>query len=266
MAIPLLLLNFLFPPPPSLFVTAMSVISFVSTTRAGFNEIKGKHLQYSKFWNVNPSEKKKIQLSGKSGMLLLYSPAFIAGAASFFVFPNESLRTTLLQASLTLHFFKRILEVLFVHKYSGRMILDSVIPICLSYFLFTTTLLYAQQLTLGVPEPPIDLKYLGIALFLIGITGNFYHHYILSKLRENDQKEYKIPKGGLFGLVICPHYLFELIGLYGICLISQTLHAFCFTVGTTFYLIGRSYVTRRWYLSKFEDFPQHVKALIPFVC
>lgn len=236
-------------------------------TRAGFDEIKGKHMQYSKFWNVNPSKEKekKIQLSGKSGMLLVYSPAFLAGAASFFVFRHDSLRITILQFALTLHFFKRIVEVLFVHKYSGRMILDSAIHICLSYFLFTTTLLYAQQLTLGLPEPPIDLKYLGIALFLIGITGNFYHHYILSKLRENGNKEYKIPEGGLFGLLICPHYLFEIIGLCGISLISQTLYALCFTLGSGFYLIGRSCATRRWYLSKFEDFPQHVKALIPFV-
>ncbi|PPS03344.1 hypothetical protein GOBAR_AA17323 [Gossypium barbadense] len=65
------------------------------------------------------------------------------------------------------------------------------------------------------------------------ISGNFYHHYLLSKLRTNGDKEYKIPKGGLFELAICPHYL--------------------------------SYVTRKWYMSKFEDFPKEVKALIPFV-
>ncbi|KAK4284001.1 hypothetical protein QN277_000894 [Acacia crassicarpa] len=260
------LLNFLFPPPPSLFVSAMSAISLVSLARAGFEEIKGKHLQYSKFQNVNPSTKKeKIQLSSKSGMLLLYTPAFLAGAASFYVFPHEGLRTTFVQSALTLHFFKRVLEVLFVHKYSGTMPLDSAIPITLSYFLSTATMLYAQHLTLGLPEPPIDLKYPGILLFFIGIFGNLYHHYLLSKLRGSGEKEYKIPKGGLFGLVICPHYLFEIIGFYGISFISQTLYAFSFTLGTTFYLVGRSCATRRWYQSKFEDFPQHVKALVPFV-
>ncbi|XP_028799400.1 very-long-chain enoyl-CoA reductase-like [Neltuma alba] len=265
--IPSALLNFLFPPPPSLFVSAMSAISFVSLARTGFDEIKGKHLQYSKFWNTDSSKtkKKKIQLSGRSGMLLLYTPAFLAGAASFFIFPHESLRTTFLQSALTLHFFKRILEVLFVHKYSGTMVLDSVMLITLSYFLSTATMLYAQHLTLGLPEPSIDLKNLGIVLFLIGITGNFYHHYLLSKLRVSGEKEYKIPEGGLFGLVVCPHYLFEIIGFYGVSFISQTLYAFSFTLGTTFYLIGRSCATRGWYLSKFEDFPQHVKAIIPFV-
>lgn len=156
-------------------------------------------------------------------------------------------------------------QVLFIHKYSGGMVLDSAIPISLSYFLSTATMIYAQNLTQGIPEPSVDLKYPGILLFLIGISGNFYHHYRLSKLRGKGDKEYRIPKGGLFDLVICPHYLFEIIGFLGISSISQTLYAFSFTLGTVFYLMGRSYATRRWYFSKFEDFKEDVKALIPYV-
>ena len=157
------------------------------------------------------------------------------------------------------------LQVLFVHKYSGAMVLDSAIVISLSYFLSTVSMIYAQHLTQGLSDPPIDLKYPGVVLFLIGMCGNFYHHYQLSKLRKKGEKGYKIPKGGLFDLVICPHYLFEILIFVGVSFISQTLYSFCFTIGTIFYLIGRSYATRRWYLSKFEDFPKHVKALIPYV-
>lgn len=145
------------------------------------------------------------------------------------------------------------------------MPLDTAIPITLSYLLSAATMIYAQHLTMELPEPTINLMYPGIVLFLVGISGNFYHHYLLSKLRGKGEKEYKIPKGGLFGLVICPHYLFEIIGFYGVSFISQTLYAFSFTIGTTFYLMGRSYATRDWYLSKFEDFPNDVKAVIPFL-
>jgi len=145
------------------------------------------------------------------------------------------------------------------------MALDSAIPITLSYFLSAVTMIYAQHLTQGLPEPPINLLRPGILMFVVGILGNFYHHYLLSNLRGKGEKEYKIPKGGLFEIVICPHYLFEIIQFYGISFISQTLYAFCFTVGTTFYLLGRSDSTRKWYLSKFEDFPKNVKAIIPFV-
>ncbi|CAJ1953144.1 unnamed protein product [Sphenostylis stenocarpa] len=259
------LLSFIFPPPPSLVVSAMSVISLVSLANTGLSEVRGKHLNYSKFWNVNPSAEKQIKLSSKAGMLLLYTPAFLAGLASFWIFPHEGLRSTLLQSAVTLHFFKRVFEVLFIHKYSGGMALDSAIPITLSYFLSAATMTYAQHLTQGLPEPPINLLYPGIVMFVVGIIGNFYHHCLLSNLREKGEKEYKIPKGGLFEFVICPHYLSEIIQFYGISFISQTLYTLCFTVGTTFYLLGRSYSTRKWYLSKFEDFPKDVKAIIPFV-
>lgn len=145
------------------------------------------------------------------------------------------------------------------------MEVEAMISISLSYFLSSSTMIYTQQLMLPLQEPSIDLKFIGIPLFLVGIGGNFYHHYLLSKLRSEGEKEYKIPKGGLFSLVICPHYLFEIIGFWGISCISQTLYSFCFSLGTTFYLMGRSYATRRWYESKFEDFPKDVNALIPFI-
>ncbi|XP_059628511.1 uncharacterized protein LOC132271215 isoform X1 [Cornus florida] len=261
------LLGFIYPPPPSVFITAMSVISGVSLASSGLSEIRGKHMQYSKFWNVGSqkSTAKQIKIGSRTGMLVAYTPAFLASLASFALLPHQGFRCVLLNSALAIHFFKRIFEVLFIHKYSGAMILDSVITISLSYCISTATMIYAQHLTQGFPEPPVDLKYVGIVIFLVGISGNFYHHYLLSKLREEGDKEYKVPKGGLFDLVICPHYFFEILGFVGISCISQTLYAFSFTLGTTFYLMGRSYATRKWYLSKFEDFPKNVKALIPYV-
>lgn len=145
------------------------------------------------------------------------------------------------------------------------MPVESAIVISTSYFLSSVSLIYSQHLCGEFVEPIIDLKYAGIAIFLVGIVGNFYHHCLLSKLRKDGEKEYKIPQGGLFDLVICPHYLFEILGFIGISCISQTVYALSFTAGTIGYLTGRSYATRKWYLSKFEDFPKDVKALIPYI-
>ncbi|KAK3003519.1 hypothetical protein RJ639_018194 [Escallonia herrerae] len=143
------LLGLVYPPPPSLFVTAMSVIS------AGC--ITGQ-CGYSKFWHVVASQslstgtahqqQKQIKLSGRTGMLILYTPAFLV----------EGIRFTLLTSALTIHFFKRVFEVLFVHKYSGSMALDTAIIIGLSYFLSTATMIYAQYLSRGFSDLPIDLK------------------------------------------------------------------------------------------------------------
>lgn len=265
-----ILLKFIYPAPASWFVTAMTVINGASLVNAGLMEIKGKSMQYSKFFNTNnknveASSSKMVKFSGRNGMLLAYSPAFVASVTSLAFMQDEGLRFTMVASALSVHFFKRLFEVLFIHKYSGSMPIDTVIVISASYFLSSLTMIYSQHLCGRFAEPITDLKYAGIAIFLVGIVGNFYHHYILSKLRTEGEKEYKIPQGGMFDLVICPHYLFEILGFIGISCISQTVYALSFTAGTIGYLTGRSYATRKWYLSKFEDFPKDVKALIPYI-
>ncbi|KAG1333884.1 3-oxo-5-alpha-steroid 4-dehydrogenase 2 [Cocos nucifera] len=262
-----ILSNLLFPPPPSLFITTMSVITFVGISNGGLSEVRGKHIRYSKFVNTNsPNNREEMKLPSRIGMLVAYTPALIASLASLSILDNiGEPRCLLLNSALCVHFFKRVVEVLFVHQYSGHMILESVIPISLSYFISTSTMIHAQHLSQGMEEPSVDLKIAGIIVFLIGITGNLYHHHLLSKLRKKDDRGYKIPKGALFELVICPHYLFEIIGFMGIAFISQTVYAFSFTLGSMFYLMGRSYATRKWYLSKFKNFPTNVRALIPYI-
>ncbi|KAJ0771344.1 putative 3-oxo-5-alpha-steroid 4-dehydrogenase (NADP(+)) [Helianthus annuus] len=260
----------LFPPPSSLFVTAMSILSCLSLAHGGYMETKGKHIQYSKFFNVanskKPTKDQEIKLASRNGMLLLYTPAFLVGLVSFVAFRGRDLRLLMVVSALTIHFFKRVIEVLLVHKYSGYMALEAAIPITLSYTISTATMIYAQYLSEAYVEPLVDLKYVGATLFLIGITGNFYHHWILSNLRKKGDKEYKIPNGGLFNLVICPHYLFEILEFIGIACVSQTMYSVSFTIGTICYLMGRSLATREWYVLKFgEKFNKDVKALIPYI-
>ncbi|KAF3329841.1 3-oxo-5-alpha-steroid 4-dehydrogenase 2-like protein [Carex littledalei] len=264
--------SILYPPPPSLFLNAMSVVSVISLANVGISELRGTHLSYSKFWNWKEAVSAKsatatgAKVSARTGMLLLYAPALVAAVAAFFV-PGvmAAPRGALVTAAIGLHFLKRVLEVLFVHQFSGNMMIDSALVITFSYLYNTVLIIYSQYLSKNMPEPQIDLTYVGIVLFLVGIIGNFYHHCLLAKLREKGDKTYKIPKGGLFNLVICPHYLFEIIDLFGVALISQTIHPFCFAFGSMFYLMGRSLATRKWYMSKFEDFPTRVKALIPYI-
>lgn len=112
-----ILQKFLFAPPPSLFLTAMSAISFVYPIFMGLSEVKGKHLNYSKFWNVNiiindnATGRRKTKLSSKAGMLLWYTNGFLVCVVSFWILPHQSSRSTILQSAITLHFFKRVLEV-----------------------------------------------------------------------------------------------------------------------------------------------------------
>ncbi|CAK9316938.1 unnamed protein product [Citrullus colocynthis] len=256
---------FLFSPFSSIFLLSLSSLTFLSILLLAFAEFIGHHLQYSKFWTPNS----KFHLPSRSAMLLCYLPAFsLASISSLFLFPHHFLhfsRIFLINSLLLIHFFKRIFEVLFVHKYSNKMALNDAIITSVAYLLFTGSTIYAQMVSLDLPEPEIDLKAAGLALYWIGIAGNFYHHILLSRLRSEGDREYRIPRGGLFELIVCPHYLFEIVEFLGIALVSQTLFAVAFVFGSALFLIGRSYATRNWYLSKFEDFPRHVKAILPFV-
>ncbi|CAN6203083.1 unnamed protein product [Urochloa humidicola] len=275
-------LPFLYPPPESVYVAAMSAVSLVSMANAGLAELRGTHMAHSKFWHVvsagaaggssNDKQRGGALLKSRDGMLVAYVPALLAAAASFAV-PGavDGARAEILSAALSAHFLKRVLEVLFVHRYSGSMPLDTAVTIGTSYFLSTATMIYAQHLSHGLPDPAVDLLYPGVAVFAVGIAGNFYHHYLLSRLRSDNrgggggEKEYKIPSGGLFGLVACPHYLFEILGFFGFAMIGQTAYALAVATGTAAYLAGRSCATRRWYQSKFEEFPERIKALVPFL-
>ncbi|KAL9668991.1 hypothetical protein QQ045_006532 [Rhodiola kirilowii] len=93
----------------------MSFISVVSLANTGLSEIRGKHLQYSKFWNANRAKSSPlagIKLSGRAGMALLYAPAMVAALASFVIYPDKDVRFVLICSALAIHFFKRILELL----------------------------------------------------------------------------------------------------------------------------------------------------------
>lgn len=107
----------LFPLPSSFLVKGLSVIWTVTLGHSGYSEVKGKHINYSKFWNVKkPGEaaSQQTSLSAKTGMLLAYIPAFMASVSFFWIFPSHDLRFLLLSSALALHFFKRLFEVCYI--------------------------------------------------------------------------------------------------------------------------------------------------------
>ncbi|OMO58388.1 trans-2,3-enoyl-CoA reductase, partial [Corchorus olitorius] len=84
-----MLLNLFF--PPSLFLTVLSVLTWASMANSGLAEVKGKHVQYSKFLGVGSQASKSshIMLSSRAAMVLVYAPSLINGVVSFIVFPGE---------------------------------------------------------------------------------------------------------------------------------------------------------------------------------
>lgn len=106
---------------------------------------------------------------------------------------------------------------------------------------------------------------LGLCLFFSGFVINVYHDHLLRKLREPNEKVYKIPQGGLFRVVSCANYLGEIIEWWGFYFATQTHSALIFASFSTLFLGSRGWNHHKFYLKKFDNYPETRKAVIPFI-
>merc|ERR1712146_513725 len=93
-------------------------------------------------------------------------------------------------------------------------------------------------------------KISGVVLYTLGITSNFFHHWLLSRARKGKEYVPVTEIGGLFGTLTCPHYVAEVMEWVGFALVGRTI--FHYTVASFFaiYLGGRARQTKQWYLKK----------------
>ncbi|KAE8721848.1 3-oxo-5-alpha-steroid 4-dehydrogenase family protein, putative isoform 2 [Hibiscus syriacus] len=111
-------------------------------------------------------------------------------------------------------------------------------------------------------------QWAGAAIFSWGWFHQFCCHAILRSLRERgDRTEYVIPHGDWFEIVSSPHYLVEMIIYAGLLVASGgTDITICLLIG--FVVANLAFTeaeTHRWYLQKFEDYPQNWWAIVPYV-
>lgn len=66
------------------------------------------------------------------------------------------------------------------------------------------------------------LTWIGIGLFVIGESINFYTHIVLKNLRTPGTTERKIPIGFSFDWVTCPNYMWETVAWIGIVLVTRS--------------------------------------------
>ena len=212
-------------------------------------------MRYSKF-NI------KKGIPSRLGMFILYFfPVIVVLLAALPYLSTATAVQWIVFGVLILHFCKRTLEVLFVHKYSGSMEPRTFVVIVVAYALMGGLISWLNV----EPLTKMDvLFYVGIVCVLVGEVGNFYHHRLLADLRK-ERQGYSIPKGGWFEYATCPHYFFELLAWVGIFLLSRHLYAFLVFIAMLGYLTARSVKTRQWYRERFPDYPAARKYMIPFV-
>ncbi|KIW73737.1 hypothetical protein PV04_01831 [Phialophora macrospora] len=131
---------------------------------------------------------------------------------------------TLLCMLICLHFVKREVETLFVHRFSAAtMPVRNIFKNSFHYWILSGVMIAAfiySPSSSAAQEPNTLLLYPGLALFALGELGNLQTHLTLKGLRSAGGTERGIPQGLLFNLVTCPNYLTETISWLGIYLIS----------------------------------------------
>lgn len=107
---------------------------------------------------------------------------------------------------------------------------------------------------------------IGWILFVCGFVLNCRADSVLIGLRRsNPPGKYVVPQGGMFNLVSCPHYLGECLEWLGFAMLSWSLVAVVYALWVNLALLAQARTVHRWYKSKFDDYPDARRALIPFI-
>lgn len=145
-----------------------------------------------------------------------------------FIYPSATKTASQLQTIslwlVVLHFVKRELETLFVHRFSAAtMPLRNIFKNSFHYWalsgLLIAAFIYSPSSATAKEANPL-LLYPGLVLYALGELGNLQTHLTLKGLRSAGGKERGIPQGTLFNLVTCPNYLTETISWIGVYLVS----------------------------------------------
>jgi hypothetical protein len=255
--------------PPSGVVGIASTLFQVVVLCSSYTAERTSPSEYSKFASLK-EDTLKNPIPGQLGMWIIYTPAMIAAALYTFLVESSSismLSPSLVAPLLFIHYFKRVAEVTWLHKYSGQMPLQQAVFIGIIYVFYTVEIA-SNAIPLGSNDPVWST--LGLNLFFVGILGNLYHHYLLANLRKDNNmpegaRRYQPPTGGLFPKVAAPHYFFELVAWCGIACVAQQVNAFLVFGTMSAYLVARAQNTNDFYKSKFspEEWPRTKKAIIP---
>ncbi|KAI3368333.1 hypothetical protein L3Q82_008040 [Scortum barcoo] len=186
------------------------------------------------------------------------------------------LSTLLVQLLLCIQSLRRLLECLFVSVFSDGAVhlVQYVFGVCY-YFVLGLTVLCCDRLGKGTGALLSQLDWFhvaGIALFIAASLMQHQCMVLLARLRTGksgavETLAHREPKGGWFELVSCPHYFAELLIYVSLSLVFGGLSLTWWLV-VLYVLFNQALAAQLChdlYISKYESYPRHRKAFIPFI-
>ncbi|VUC23901.1 unnamed protein product [Clonostachys rosea] len=160
-------------------------------------------------------------------------------------------------AMIMLHFLKREIETLFVHKFSANtMPVFNVFKNSAFYWLVSgliCALSIYRPNSMAATADEILVDYVGLVVYLFGELSNASVHLYLASLRSTGGTERKIPLGFSFTLVTCPNYMFELISWAGIIIVSREWTVVAFIVMGAYQMYAWALGKEKAYRREFGD-------------
>ncbi|XP_040023202.2 very-long-chain enoyl-CoA reductase isoform X5 [Gasterosteus aculeatus] len=171
------------------------------------------------------------------------------------------------------HYVKRLIETIFVHRFShGTMPLRTIVRNCVYYWGFSAWLAYYINHPLYTPPSygELQINY-ALVIFVMCELGNFSIHLTLNNLRGEGSRSRRFPEPTknpftwLFIFVSCPNYSYELGAWVGFSIMTQCLPVAFYTllgfIQMTIWAKGK----HRAYSREFKDYPTLRMAIIPLI-
>lgn len=171
----------------------------------------------------------------------------------------------------TVHYAKRLLETLFVHRFShATMPLRNLFKNCSYYWLFAIYVAYHVNHPLFTP--PSRLQFcIGATMFVLCELGNLSTHIALRNLRPpgTTVRKIPVPTGNpftlLFNFVSCPNYTYEVGSWIGFTILTSCIPAGLFAFAGAYQMTLWALGKHKAYKKEFSQYPKNRKAIIPFV-
>ncbi|ALC44816.1 Sc2 [Drosophila busckii] len=216
---------------------------------------------------------KTVFLAEYAGPLIVYlmfyfRPELIYGKAAS---KPISLTTHIAAGCYTVHYVKRLLETIFVHRFShNTMPLRNLFKNCSYYWGFTAYVSYHTNHPMYT-SPCMCTVWAALDAFALCELGNFSIHIALRNLRPPGTKVRKIPVPDanpltkLFNLVSCPNYTYEIGSWICFSVMTACLPAYLFAFAGAFQMTIWALAKHRNYKKEFKDYPRCRRAIFPFV-
>lgn len=214
-----------------------------------------------------------VFLTEYAGPLFIYLAFYLRPA---FVYGETSAQPTakvvhIACACWTFHYAKRLVETIFVHRFShATMPIFNIFKNSMYYWGFAALVGYFVNHPLYT-APHESCVYAGLFGFTLSELGNFSIHILLRNLRPPGTKERHIPFATinpftlLYKFVSCPNYTYEICSWISFSIMVQSLPALMFTVAGSYQMAIWAIGKHKNYRKEFKEYPLERKAIIPLL-